>query len=286
MKNIHRDNLTAVVQHSFAGISDERTRHLLEQLVGHLHAFALQTKLTHDEWRAGLGFLHEAAHITTDSRSEFSLMSDVFGLSSLVDLMSSRPGTTPGSVLGPFHARGSPWMTTPVNLLADNPGEVVLLHGSVKDEAGQPITNATIDFWQNADNGLYWQQDPEQSQDNLRCQFKVDASGCFELLTIRPKPYSIPTDGPIGKLFRASGRSHWRPAHFHIIVEAAAYQTLVTELFDPEDPYLDSDAVFGVRQALVTAYQPQNNAADMARLGLSQPYLSAEFSVVLPLARA
>ena len=282
MKNIHRDNLTAVVQHSFAGVTDERTRHLLEQLVKHLHAFALQTQLTHDEWRAGLGFLHEAAQITTDSRSEFSLMSDVFGLSSLVDLNAYKVGTTPGSVLGPFHARGSPWMTTPVNLLADNPGDVVLLYGSVKDEAGQLITDATIDFWQNADNGLYWQQDPEQSQDNLRCQFKVDASGNFELVTIRPKPYSIPTDGPIGKLFKVSGRSHMRPAHFHIIVEAAGYQTLVTELFDPEDPYLESDAVFGVREALVTAYQLKDDAAVMARLGLSQPYLAAEFNVVLP----
>ena len=284
MKNIHRDNLTAVVQHSFAGMADERARQLMQQLVKHLHAFALETQLNHDEWRAGLGFLHEAAQITSDSRSEFSLMSDVLGLSSLVDLISFKAGTTPGSVLGPFHARGSPWMTTPVNLLAGNPGDVVLLYGSVKDESGQPIVDATIDFWQNADNGLYWQQDPEQSQDNLRCQFKVDASGNFELLTIRPKPYSIPTDGPIGKLFTVSGRSHMRPAHFHIIVEAAGYQTLVTELFDPEDPYLESDAVFGVRHALVTAYQPKNDAAVMARLGLSQPYLAAEFNVVLPAA--
>ena len=282
MKNIHRDNLTAAVQNSFAGVADERTRHLLEQLAQHLHAFALQTQLTHDEWRAGLSFLHDAAQITSDSRSEFSLMSDVFGLSSLVDLLAFKAGTTPGSVLGPFHARGSPWMTTPVNLLAGNPGDVVLLYGSVKNEAGQPVADATIDFWQNADNGLYWQQDPEQSQDNLRCQFKVDASGHFELVTIRPKPYAIPTDGPIGKLFKASGRSHMRPAHFHIIVEAAGYQTLVTELFDPDDPYLESDAVFGVREALVTTYQLRSDAAVMARLGLSQPYLAAEFNVVLP----
>ncbi|MBC7649734.1 MAG: hypothetical protein H7197_11580, partial [Vitreoscilla sp.] len=131
MKNIHRDNLTAVVQHSFAGVADERARQLLEQLVMHLHAFAFDMQLTHDEWRTGLGFLHEAAQITSDSRSEFPLTSDVFGLSSLVDLISFKPAITPGSVLGPFHARGSPWMTTPVNLLAGNPGEVVMLHGTV-----------------------------------------------------------------------------------------------------------------------------------------------------------
>lgn len=281
MKNIHLDNLTPAVQQSFDRLPDPRTKHLLKALVKHLHAFALETQLTHDEWRAGLGFLHDAASITSDSRSEFSLASDVFGFSSLVDLMSFKEGTTPGSVLGPFHARGSPWMTTPVNLLANNPGEVVLLRGSVKNEKGQPIPNATIDFWQNADNGLYWQQDPSQAEDNLRCQFKVDDAGCYELVTVRPKPYTIPTDGPIGKLFHASQRSHWRPAHYHIIAEADGFKTLVTELFDPQDPYLDNDAVFGVREALVSAYQPENDAAVIQRLGLKGSYLAADFNIVL-----
>lgn len=281
MKNINRDNLTSTVQQSFGRLSDARTKNLLESLVKHLHAFALETQLTHDEWRAGLGFLHEAAAVSSDSRSEFSLASDIFGLSSMVDLISFKEGTTPGSVLGPFHTRGSPWMTTPVNLLANNLGQVVLLRGSVKNERGQPIADATIDFWQNADNGLYWQQDPSQAQDNLRCQFKVDDTGSYELVTVRPKPYTIPTDGPIGKLFQASQRSHWRPAHYHVIVEAEGYRTLVSELFDPQDPYLDNDAVFGVREALVTAFQPENNPAVIERLGLTGPYLAADFNIVL-----
>jgi hydroxyquinol 1,2-dioxygenase len=275
------ENLTTMVQQSFKELADPRNKHLLEQLVKHLHAFATETQLSHDEWRSGLHFLHDAAKITSDSRSEFSLTSDVFGLSSMVDLLASKQGTTPGSVLGPFHSRGSPWMTTPVNLRGKNPGEVVILRGKVKDEKGQPITNATIDFWQNADNGLYWQQDASQAQDNLRCQFKVDDAGCFELITIRPKPYTIPTDGPIGALFRAAKRSVWRPAHYHIILEAPHHKTLVTELFDPNDPYLHNDAVFGVRDALITAYRPENDPKVAASLALTAPYLVADFNFVL-----
>lgn len=279
--NITPENLTSVVQQSFKALQDPRSKYLLEQLVKHLHAFAAETQLSHEEWRSGLSFLHDAAKITSDSRSEFSLTSDVFGLSSMVDLIASTQGTTPGSVLGPFHARGSPWMTTPVNLRGSNAGEVVILRGNVKDEHGQPITNATIDFWQNADNGLYWQQDASQAQDNLRCQFKVDAAGCFELITIRPKPYTIPTDGPIGALFGAAKRSVWRPAHYHIILEAPNHKTLVTELFDPNDPYLDNDAVFGVRDALITAYRTENDPKVAESLALTQPYLVADFNFVL-----
>jgi hydroxyquinol 1,2-dioxygenase len=286
MKNIDLHNLTATVQASFDRLPGARTRVLLTSLVKHLHSFAQETQLTHEEWRAGLNFVHDAAKITSDSRSEFSLMSDVLGLSSLVDLIASKAGTTPGSVLGPFHTRGSPWMTTPVNLLGNNTGQAVVLRGSVKNEKAQPLANATVDFWQNADNGLYWQQDPEQAQDNLRCQFKVDATGCFGLVTIRPKPYTIPTDGPIGRMFRASERSPWRPAHNHIIVEAQGYKTLVTELFDPQDPYLESDAVFGVREALVTAYQTENNPEVAKRHGLKEPYLVAQFDIVLAPATA
>lgn len=281
MQNIDIHNLTATVQASFDRLPDARTRQLLTSLVKHLHSFAQETQLTHEEWRAGLTFVHDAAKITSDSRSEFSLMSDVLGLSSLVDLIASKAGTTPGSVLGPFHTRGSPWMTTPVNLLGNNTGQVVVLRGNVKNESAQPLANATVDFWQNADNGLYWQQDPSQAQDNLRCQFKVDATGCFELVTIRPKPYTIPTDGPVGRMFRAAQRSPWRPAHNHIIVEAPGYKTLVTELFDPQDPYLESDAVFGVRQALVTAYQSENDPDVVKRHGLKEPYLAAQFDIVL-----
>ena len=259
MRNIELGNITQAAAESFAGVPQTRRRELIQALVQHLHAYAKDTKLTHEEWRAALAFLHRTGDISSHSRSEFSLLSDVLGLSSLVDLIAgaqSSPGATPGSVLGPFHTAGSPWCANPADLTVGNLGRAVLLRGRVLDINGQPVPNATLDFWQNADNGLYWQLDPTQPQDNLRCQLKVDAEGRFCIRTIRPRPYQIPTDGPVWlDLVGPAGRSAWRPAHVHLIVNAPGHRTLVTELFDADDPYLDSDAVFGVRGALVQRYQ-------------------------------
>ena len=281
MKNITRSNLTDTVKSSFSTIDDERLKHLVNRLVHHLHAFATETQLTHDEWREGITFMHRAAEISDASRSEFTLMSDVLGLSSLVDLMAARPGATEGSVLGPFHTRGSPWVDNGANLVRDNAGEVVLLQGRVTDIEGQPLANATIDFWQNADNGMYWQMDDSQPQDNLRCQIKVDADGHFELATIRPRPYLVPTDGPVGELLRVSHRDAWRPAHFHIIVEAPGYRSLITEVFDDADPWVEKDAVFGVRASLVLPFTPTTDEATAKRLGLPAHYLKVDLPIAL-----
>jgi len=281
MKNITRDNLTDAVKSSFANIDDDRQRHLVNRLVHHLHAFASETGLSHEEWRDGIAFLHRAAEISSPSRSEFTLMSDVLGLSSLVDLLAARPGATEGSVLGPFHTRGSPWMDNGSNLIKGNAGEPVLIQGRVTDTDGQPLTNATIDFWQNADNGMYWQLDDSQAQDNLRCQLKVQADGGFELATIRPRPYLVPTDGPVGELLRVSHRDAWRPAHFHIIVEAPGYRSLITEVFDEADPWVDKDAVFGVRTSLVRPFTPASDAATAERMGLPAQYLRVDLPIRL-----
>ena len=280
MKDIGLANITEAAAQSFAGLSDARQRELVQSLVKALHQYAKDVQLTHAEWRAGLMFLHKVGDISSASRSEFSLLSDVMGLSSLVDLLAHDPATTPGSVLGPFHTPGSPWISNPVDLIGANAGQPVLLRVRVCDKVGQPLSAATIDFWQNAANGLYWQVDASQPTDNLRCQIKAAADGCFEIATIRAVPYEIPTDGPVWlDLVQPAGRSAWRPAHFHLIVSAPGYRTLVTELFDAEDPYLDSDAVFGVRAALVGRYQSVVDSDACARLGLpgdTVPVMSVE----------
>ena len=280
MKDIGLANITEAAAQSFAGLPDARQRELVQSLVKALHQYAKDVQLTHVEWRAALIFLHKVGDISSDSRSEFSLLSDVMGLSSLVDLLAADPAATPGSVLGPFHTPGSPWLSNPVNLIGANAGQRVLLRARVCDSVGRPLSVATIDFWQNAANGLYWQVDASQPSDNLRCQLKVAADGCFEIATIRAVPYEIPTDGPVWlDLVQPAGRSAWRPAHFHLIVSAPGYRTLVTELFDAEDPYIASDAVFGVREALVGRYQSVADPEACARLGLPSdtvPVMSVE----------
>ena len=272
MRKLTLDNITAAAVDSFGGLPDERRRELVQVLVRHLHDFAREVQLSHAEWRAALGFLHRVGDISTPERSEFSLLSDVTGLSSLVDLLWSQAGATPGSNLGPFHAAGSPWRDNPADLIGDNAGARVLLRSRVLDMQGQPLSGAEVDFWQNAADGLYWQQDPRQPTDNLRCRLRTGADGSFEIATIRPVPYQIPTDGPAYlELVQPAGRGSWRPAHYHLIVSMPGYRTLVTEVFDAEDTYLEHDAVFGVREALVGHYVEEQDPAAAQRLGLPGP---------------
>jgi len=268
MKNIRLDNITATAAGSFASQPDTRKCELAQALIKHLHGFAREVNLTHAEWRSALAFMHRVGDISTDSRSEFSLLSDVTGLSSLVDLLASDPHATPGSVLGPFHTVGSPWLGNPANLIGKNNGSRVLFRGRILDAEGKALPEASIDFWQNASNGLYWQMDPTQPQDNLRCQIKVGEQGEFAIATIRPVPYEIPTDGPVwNELLWPAKRSSWRPAHFHLIVSAPGHRTLVTEVFEAQDPYLNNDAVFGVREPLVGEYRTITEAAACELLG-------------------
>lgn len=249
-------SLTEIVEKSFDGIEDPRRRLLLKDLVRTIHDFVKRNGISHAEWSQSIEFLHRVGELSNASRSEFSLLSDVFGISSLVDLVQASPGATQSSVLGPFHSVNSPWRENPVDLVGQNSGEVVILEGVVTGLLGSPIAGATIDFWQNADNGLYWQVDPSQPSDNLRCRLKTQRDGHFLIQTIRPKPYCIPTDGPVWReLVEPAHRSAWRPAHFHVIVSAAGYQTLVTEIFSHDDTYLSTDAVFGVREGLIGRYE-------------------------------
>jgi hydroxyquinol 1,2-dioxygenase len=224
-------------------------------LTRHLHGFAREVALSHDEWRTAIGFLVEAARLTDDKRNEFILASDVLGLSSLVDMVNSAPVGTPSSVLGPFHLRGAPMLAVGGDLLRDNEGNVVFVEGRVLDPDGRPLAGAVLDVWQTAANGLYSNVDLAQEPNNLRARMTVGADGRYAFSTVRPAPYTVPDDGPVGELLRATGRHPWRPAHFHFIVEAPGHRTLVTELFPDDDPYIDHDAVFGVRRGLVVKFE-------------------------------
>jgi protocatechuate 3,4-dioxygenase beta subunit len=286
MRNVTQETLTQVFLDYCGPETSPRLRFLLEHLVHHLHDFVRETQLTHAEWRKAIELLTKAGEMTDDERNEFVLFSDVLGLSSLVDMVGSKPGATSSSVLGPFHILGAPELEFGGDLKRDNDGASVLVQGQVRDTGGSPIKGAVIELWQTADNGLYSNQDPQQPEYNLRARLKVSDEGRYAVTTIRPSPYSVPDDGPVGELLHATGRHPWRPSHLHFIVTAPGYRSLVTEVFPDDDPYLDEDAVFGVREDLIMHYVEQDGSepvADIyeARDRLTSPYFKVDFDFVL-----
>lgn len=252
MRNVTPQTLTQTFAAYAAKAEDPRTKEVLCALAKHLHAFVKETKLTHAEWMAGLMALTRAGEVTTPERNEFILFSDLFGVSALVDMVNTPPGATSCSNLGPFHQRGAPPLPDGGDLWKGQPGEVMVVTGRVLDAAtGQGVAGATLDMWQNADNGFYAAQDAEQAPKNYHGLLTCAADGSFAFSTTRQQPYTVPYDGPAGDMLRALKRDAWRPAHLHVIAEAAGFHPLVTELFLADDPYLDTDAVFGVREDLV-----------------------------------
>ncbi|MGQ0524746.1 MAG: dioxygenase family protein [Betaproteobacteria bacterium] len=277
MRNITRDNLTQAVISSFDGAENERLRVVIGKLVTHLHAFAREVGLTHAEWKTAIDFLHAAGKISDERGNEFILLSDVLGLSALTDLINSTPGVTEASELGPFYAEGSQLVPVGADLIKGNAGDRVLLRGRVVDTGNRPIPGALLDFWQAAGNGLYPEQDPAQNPHNLRCRMLTDTEGRYAFWTIRPAPYTVPCDGPVGTLLRAGKRTAWRPGHFHFIVKAEGYAPIVTELFGTDDPYIDHDAVFGVRASLAVPFVRQDSAEAAAPYTIEPPFYTVDF---------
>ena len=240
-----------------------RTQHVLRRLVHHLHAFVKDVQPTQAEWATAVDFLTRTGQACHDKqRQEFILLSDVLGITMLVDALQHQhdaPYATESTVQGPFHAP-SPRLDMGCHL-ARGPerdrGATTIVQGSVQDAlTQQPIADASMEVWQSDDLGFYdLQQDTTTT--NLRGTFTTGADGAYHFYTIRPASYPVPTDGPVGEYLRAAGRQAFRPAHIHFRVQAAGYQTLVTHIFVQGDPYLQSDAVYAVKDSLIVEFQKQ-----------------------------
>jgi hydroxyquinol 1,2-dioxygenase len=261
------EDITAKAIASFAGAQSPRTCEVMRSLVRHLHAFAAEVGLTQDEWQAGIRALTATGRITDQRRQEFILWSDVLGLSMFLDALAHPlpPGATESTVLGPFYVPDSPLREYGGNIAEQASGTPAWVHGRVLDAlTGEPLAGAELDVWQNGDNRLYAVQDANAPEEHLRGRFRTREDGSYAFLAVRPVPYPIPDDGPVGQMLSATGRHPWRPAHIHMIVRAAGYQTLVTHIFDRESEYLDSDTVFAVKPSLLRAFE-QRDADDPQR---------------------
>jgi protocatechuate 3,4-dioxygenase beta subunit len=221
----------------------------------------------------GINFLTAVGKFSTDERNEFILLSDVLGLSSLVETVGfgGTDDATANTVLGPFWQPDSPHREAGASIVDTPDPSAPKLHasGRVLDLDGKPVSNATVDVWQAARNGLYWQQDSVQARTNLRGVFHTDADGRYSFVTSRPVNYPIPMDGPVGPLMHAMDRTPMRAIHIHFIVKAPGYKTVTTHMFDSECQYLDSDAVFSVRDSLIRTFQKEGD------------HYTAEFDVTL-----
>jgi hydroxyquinol 1,2-dioxygenase len=278
------ETATGAVVASFEGAADPRLREVLGSLVRHLHGFVREVEPTFEEWERAIGFLTTTGQNCDDTRQEFILLSDVLGVTMLVDAINHRTATeaTDSTVLGPFHMVASPRreLGDTIDLVAT--GEPCVVTGRVLSLDGSPLPGALVDVWQADDHGFYDVQQPgTQPQGNGRGLFTCDDDGRFWFRTVTPSPYPIPTDGPVGRLLTATGRHPYRPAHIHFIVAADGHLPVTTHIFVAGSPYLDSDAVFAVKQRLITDFARVDDPDQAAAFGVEAPFRHAQFDVVL-----
>lgn len=249
----------AAVNGRMGPATDARLAHVMARLVTHLHAFVKDVELTQEEWATAIGFLTRTGQICDGNRQEYILLSDVLGVSMLVDAINNRRpnGATENTVLGPFHVDGVPEYPMGATITQQGGTETCLFQGSVTDLNGTPLQGVRIDVWSDNEDGFYDVQQPGvQPAHNNRGVFVTGPDGRYWFRGIKPVAYPIPDDGPVGQMLGHLGRHPYRPAHMHFIISCAGYDTIVTHTFADGDAYLQSDAVFGVKQSLIAAFHP------------------------------
>jgi catechol 1,2-dioxygenase len=275
MTTFTEETATGIVLDRMAGCRDARLKQLVTAIVTHLHAVVKEVEPTEAEWFAAIQFLTRTGQMCDDKRQEYILLSDTLGVSMLVDAINHRKpgGATESTVLGPFHVGGAPALEMGASISKDGKGDPVRVSGRVVDTNGNPIAGASLDVWQTSSDGFYDIQDRTQPEMNLRGIFTTGADGRYFFRSIKPSSYPIPTDGPVGQMLTALGRHPMRPAHIHFIVSAPGFETVTTHIFVEGDPYLESDAVFGVKSSLVVPFVRHDDE--------EKPYYTAEYEFVL-----
>ena len=255
MRHIDEDTITQAVIARHAAAGNPRLREVMTSLVQHLHAFARDVKLTEAEWAEGVRFIAECGRATVPGRPEVALLSHTLGLTALVTAVSQRKpkGCTEATV---------PYRSGPEQ------GEPCYVRGRVLALDGAPIADAEV---------CMGQADGDKPCDVLR----TGADGCFSIKTAVAASQPIAHDGPVGRLLHALGRHPWRPAHLHFTISASGYERLATQVFRQGDPYLDADAVFGVRSSLVADWVRHEHGRTPDGQTSAVPFTTLDFAFVL-----
>jgi len=254
MQDLDEFTVTDAVLEQMATTANPRLRQVMEAAVRHLHAFAREVNLTPEEWLQGIQFMTAVGQACTPLRQEFILLSDVLGLSAVVNALHDKKARELGSqssLLGPFFREGAPVLPNGAQIVEKPTAEEIVVYGKVLDNNGTPLSNALIQVWQTSERGLYDLQERNGESMDMRGNFLTEADGSYHFRTVRPLGYSIPMDGPVGDMVHSQKRHGMRPSHIHCLVGAEGYRELVTALYFGDDPYIDSDTVFGVSQSLV-----------------------------------
>ena len=278
------ENSVEVVTGRNVNAENPRLRQVMEVVTRKLHEAVKELEPTQDEWFQAIMFLTKTGQICNEWRQEYILFSDILGVSMLVDAINNRKpsGASESTVLGPFHVEGAPLLDMGANICLDSKGEDMFIEGRILDTKGNPIEGAVIDVWQANDEGFYdVQQKGLQPDFNLRGVFKTGADGRYWFRAVKPRYYPIPDDGPVGQLLRALGRHPYRPAHLHYIIKADGFETLTTHIFDPDDPYINSDAVFGVKESLLAKFDKTNDPARAQTYGFEGEFWDVKHDFVL-----
>ena len=268
MRNVTIDNVTDAVIGSLGKHGDitDRNREIMTSLLTHLHGFVKDVNLNHDEFMAACDYLARAGQLTNDKRQEFILLGDILGVEVLVDMITNpvSDNESESTVLGPFYRENPPVLPKGASTVqkAFEGQETVYVEGYVRDADGNPIAGATLDIWEDAPNGLYENHDPDQPDYNLRGRFETDENGHYALIALRPVPYPIPEDETAGELLRFMGHHPNRPGHLHFILQKDGFRPLITQVYDADSDWLDSDSVFAVKESLIGKFEKAPAGAD------------------------
>ena len=269
MRDLTTTSVTDAVLDQMSGTPDPRLKQVMASLVRHMHDFARDVRLTPEEWLTAIGFLTKVGQTCTPARQEFILLSDVLGLSALVNLLHDQTAVelgTESSLLGPFYQQNAPSFALGDSIAIKSGGPELLLYGQVTDKAGKALPNALVQVWQTDASGEYDMQKYHGEQMDMRGNFRCDSEGRFHFRTVMPLGYFIPLDGPVGALVQAQRRHGCRPAHIHFLIGADGYRELVTAIYLGNDQHIDSDTVFGVSTSLVVL--PRDNDLDAPIKGM------------------
>jgi catechol 1,2-dioxygenase len=260
-----QEDVTPAVVEAYSNIPDPRLREIVTALVKHLHAFAREVHLTEKEFEQACGVIARLGQMTTDKHNEVVLMSGSLGFSSLICLLNNGNNgmtETTANLLGPFWRMNSPRTESGGSIVrSPTPGPAIFVDCWLKDQKGNPIEGAEVDIWHSSPEGFYEQQDPKQAPMNLRGKFTTDKEGHFSFRSVKPAGYPIPIEGPVGDLLRVAGRHNFRPAHLHFLIFKQGFKTLISQIYSPDDPKLETDVQFGVTRALIGDYRRHEGKA-------------------------